>query len=230
MTTIPLPILLLLLYALLDKEPISKEMASVNNDQNPPEEDKLLDSRQTISFSDRLHDAKHILSYILFLFITYLSEYLSNHTIITTLAFPNAPFNPRDHNPYYLLAYHIGKFVGRSHLFLVSTACPKLVLYIRIKRTWVLALIAFLHGVFFFLASWFRFVSCVEIIIALCATEGFTAGSMYLNSAHTVSDLITHPEKREFALCLLTVGKRLWKAYSGVNRFISRTVSYETLH
>ena len=153
MTTIPLPILLFLLYALLDKEPISKEMAPVDNDQNPPEEDKLLDSRQTISFSDRLHDAKHILSYILFLFITYLSEYLSNHTIITTLAFPNAPFNPRDHNPYYLLAYHIGKFVGRSHLFLVSTACPKLVLYIRIRRTWVLALIAFLHGVFFFLVS-----------------------------------------------------------------------------
>ena len=216
MITIPWPILLFLLYALLDKEPIGKEMASTNNDQNTPEKDKLLPSTQTISFSDKLHVAKHILPYILFLFITYFSEYLSNHAIITTLAFPNAPFNPRDHYPYYLLAYHVGKFMGRSHLFLVSAACPKLVLYIRVRRTWVLALIAFLHGVLFFLASWFRFVPCVEIIIALCATEGFTAGSMYLNSAHTVSDLITHPERREFALCLLTVGNACGKLTAGL--------------
>ena len=103
MITIPWPILLFLLHALLDKEPIGKEMAPVNNDQNPPEEDKLLASRQTILFSDRLHVTKHIFPYILFLFITYFTEYLSNHAIITTLAFPNAPFNPRDHYPYYLL-------------------------------------------------------------------------------------------------------------------------------
>ena len=56
----------------------------------------------------------------------------------------------------------------------------------------------------------------MEIIIALCATEGFTAGSMYLNSAHTVSDLITHPEKREFALCLLTVGNACGKLTAGL--------------
>ena len=174
MITIPWPILLFLLYALLDKEPIGKETAPVNNDQSPWEEDKLLDSRQTISFSDRLHVAKHILPYILFLFITYFSEYLSNHAIITTLAFPNAPFNPWDHYLYYLLAYHVGKFMDRSHLFLASAACPKLVLYIRVRRTWILASIAFLHGVFFFLASWFRFVPCEKIIIALCATEGFS--------------------------------------------------------
>ena len=161
MIIIPWPILLFLIYALLDKEPIGKEMAPANNDQNQPEEDKLLACGKTISFSDRLHAARHILPYILFLFITYFSEYLSNYAIITTLAFLNAPFNPRDHYPYYLLAYHIEKFVGRSHLFLVSAACPKLVLYIRVRRTWILALIAFLHGAFFFLASWFRFVPCV---------------------------------------------------------------------
>ena len=216
MITILWPILLFLLYALLVKDAIGKEMEPANNDQNPPEEDKFLASRHTISFSDRLHVAKHILPYILFLFITYFSEYLSNHAIITTLAFSNAPSNPRDHYPYYLLAYHVGKFMGRSHLFLVSAAWLKLVLYIRVRRTWILALTAFLHGVFFFLASWFRFLPCVEIIIALCATEGFTAGSMYLNSAHTVSDLITHPEKRELALCLLTVGNACGKLTAGL--------------
>ena len=39
---------------------------------------------------------------------------------------------------------------------------------------------------------------------------------MYLNSAHTVSDLITHPEKRVFALCLLTVGNACGKLTAGL--------------
>ena len=107
--------------------------------------------------------------------------------------------------------------MGRSHLFLVAAVSPKLVQHIRIKRTWILALVAFLHGVFFFLASWFRFVPRVEIIIALCMTEGFTAGSMYLNSAHTVSDVIADPERREFALCLLTVGNACGKLTAGLS-------------
>ena len=216
MITIPWPILFFLLYALLDKGPIGKKMATaISSEDNLSEEDKR-ENKQSISFSDRLEVAKEIFPFILFLFITYFSEYLSNHAIITTLAFPNAPFNPRDHYPYYILSYHIGKFMGRSHLFLVSAVSSTLVHYVRVRRTWILALIEFLHGVFFFLASWFRFVPRVEIIIALCATEGFTAGSMYLNSVHTVSDLIADPERREFALCLLTVGNASGKLTAGL--------------
>lgn len=212
MLTIPWPSLLFLLYALLDKEPIGKKKIITDSEDNQPVEDNT----QSFTFSDRLTVAKDIFPYIVFLFITYFSEYISNHAIITTLAFPNAPFKPRDHYPYYILSYHVGKFMGRSHLFLVSAISPKLVQHIRVRRTWILALIAFLHGVFFFLASWFRFVPRVEIIIALCFTEGFTAGSMYLNSAHTVSDMITDPERKEFALGLLTVGNACGKLVAGV--------------
>ena len=215
MVTIPWPLLFLLLYALLDKGPIRKKEPSIGNDVILPEGDNFED-KQGSSFRERLFVAKKIFPYILFLLITYFSEYISNHAIITTIAFPNAPFKPRDHYPYYILSYHIGKFMGRSHLLLVSAVCPKLVQHVRIRRTWILALIEFLHGVFFFLASWFRFVPRVEVIIALCATEGFTAGSMYLNSAHTVSDMIADPERREFALCLLTVGNACGKLSAGL--------------
>ena len=212
MTTIPWPFLLLLFYALLDKEPIGKKEIIPGSEDHPPVEDDTT----TFSFRDRLNVAKDIFPYITFLFITYFSEYLSNHAVITTLAFPNAPFKPRDHYPYYILSYHVGKFMGRSHFFLVSAINPKLVHYIRVRRTWILALIAFLHGLFFFLASWYRFVPRVEIIIALCFTEGFTAGSMYLNSAHTVSELIADQQKKEFALSLLTVGNACGKLAAGL--------------
>ena len=212
MTTIPWPFLLLLFYALLDKEPIGKKEIIPFSEDHPPVEDDTT----TFSFRDRLNVAKDIFPYITFLFITYFSEYLSNHAVITTLAFPNAPFKPRDHYPYYILSYHVGKFMGRSHFFLVSAINPKLVHYIRVRRTWILALIASLHGLFFFLASWYRFVPRVEIIIALCFTEGFTAGSMYLNSAHTVSELIADQQKKEFALSLLTVGNACGKLAAGL--------------
>ena len=212
MTTIPWPFLLLLFYALLDKEPIGKKEIIPFSEDHPPVED----DSTTFSFRDRLNVAKDIFPYITFLFITYFSEYLSNHAVITTLAFPNAPFKPRDHYPYYILSYHVGKFMGRSHFFLVSAINPKLVHYIRVRRTWILALIASLHGLFFFLASWYRFVPRVEIIIALCFTEGFTAGSMYLNSAHTVSELIADQQKKEFALSLLTVGNACGKLAAGL--------------
>lgn len=212
MTTIPWPFLLLLFYALLDKEPIGKKEIIPFSEDHPPVEDDTT----TFSFRDRLNVAKDIFPYITFLFITYFSEYLSNHAVITTLAFPNAPFKPRDHYPYYILSYHVGKFMGRSHFFLVSAINPKLVHYVRVRRTWILALIASLHGLFFFLASWYRFVPRVEIIIALCFTEGFTAGSMYLNSAHTVSELIADQQKKEFALSLLTVGNACGKLAAGL--------------
>lgn len=212
MITIPWPFLLILFYALLDKEPIRKKQTIARNEDHPFVEDNT----QVFTFLDRLTVAKNIFPYIIFLFITYFSEYLSNHAVITTLAFPNAPFKPRDHYPYYILSYHVGKFMGRSHLFLVSAIDPKLVHYIRVRRTWILALIAFLHGLFFFLASWYRFVPRVEIIIALCFTEGFTAGSMYLNSAHTISELMADQEKKEFALSLLTVGNACGKLAAGL--------------
>ena len=212
--TITWPFLLLFLYVVLDKESLKREQSIAEENAGVVEEDEK--GHITISFSNKVTIAKDIFPFILFLFVTYFSEYLSNHAIITTLGFPNAPFAPRDHYPYYILCYHVGKFLGRSHMFIISAINPIIISYVHVKRTWVLALIVFLHGIFFLLASWFRFVPRVEIILALCFTEGFTAGSMYLNSALTVSGQITDPEGREFALCLLTVGNACGKLTAGL--------------
>lgn len=216
MMTIPWPLLFFVLFALLDKERLLQITLPSPRSEETEEDNSGQDTKQFVNFKDKLKVAKKIFPYITFLFITYFSEYLSNHAIITTIAFPKAPFQPRDHYPYYLLSYHVGKFLGRSHLFLVSAVCPGIVPYIRVRRTWILALIACLHGFIFFLASWFRFIPGVEIIIALCSSEGFTAGSMYLNSAHTVSDLIENDERRGFALSLLTVGNACGKLGAGL--------------
>ena len=185
--------------------------------QAPPREGReaVVTSAGALSWREKIDGVKQISPYIFFLFVTYLAEYLANHAVITTLAFPSSSFSPRDHYPYYLLSYHVGKFLGRSHFFVVSTFFPSALPRIAIKKTWLLALLEVLHLVFFFLVAWYRFVTEAWIIILLCFTEGFTAGSMYVNSAHAVSDKIPAPALREFALCILTVGNAFGKLTAG---------------
>lgn len=216
---------MLILYAILEKKgedagaKLEKDRGGVkysklssSDDSDEPESALPND----LTWKDKLSVAKQILPYITFLFLTYFAEYLSNQGVITTLAFSNSSFNPRDHYQYYIVCYHVGKFLGRSHIFLLSCTCSKAIPYVRVKKTWILALVEIAHLLFFLFASWFRFVPHVSIIMTLCFTEGFVAGSMYVNSAYTVSEVISDAKQREFALGLLTIGNGLGKLSAGL--------------
>ena len=214
---------MLFLYAFLEKKQHSinvkqKESGGAKYNKLPTSSDTD-DSDSApgneLAWKEKLLVAKRILPYITFLFLTYYAEYLSNQGVITTLAFSDSSFSPRDHYQYYIVCYHVGKFLGRSHIFLLSCTCSKVIPYVRVRKTWILALVEIAHLVFFLFASWFRFVPHVSIILILCVTEGFVAGSMYLNSAHTVSDVIDDPKEREFALGLLTIGNGLGQLTAG---------------
>ncbi|KAK3735668.1 hypothetical protein QZH41_002560 [Actinostola sp. cb2023] len=221
----PWPLFYFLLYALLNKEPIAQSRGKdlkMTHKKVDGEAVGTLEESENISQNDandltkRLATAMTISPFIFFLFVTYFSEYLANHAVITTLAFPSNTISPRDHYPYYMLTYHIGKFLGRSHIFLITCYNPGLLKYVLIKRTWVLALISFLHLVLFLLMSWYRFVGHISLVIILCITEGFTAGSMYVNSVHAVTEAIGDVKQKEFALGLLTVGDATGKLLAGV--------------
>ena len=221
-TTIPWPFLVLLMYAFLKNNDIygtAKEHGDVNYKELPSSENDTDEPRGTfqnsLTWKEKFSVAKQILPYIIYLFLTYFAEYLSNQAIITTIAFSNVSFSPRDHYQYYIVCYQVGKFLGRSHIFFLSCTCSKVIPYVRVKKTWILALIEMGHLLFFVFASWFRFVPHVSIILILCVTEGFVAGSMYVNSAHTVSEVISEPKRREFALGLLTIGNGLGKLSAG---------------
>lgn len=221
-TTIPWPFLVLLMYAFLEKNDINgktKERGNVNYEKLPSSENNTDEPegnfQNSLTWNEKFSVAKQILPYIIYLFLTYFAEYLSNQAIITTITFSNASFSPRDHYQYYIVCYQVGKFLGRSHIFFLSCTCSKVIPYVRVKKTWILALIEIGHLLFFVFASWFRFVPHVSIILILCITEGFVAGSMYVNSAHTVSEVICEPKQREFALGLLTIGNGLGKLSAG---------------
>ena len=224
LTTLPWLFLVLILYNILEKKDKGeyaekKEDKGLEYSRLPVSSDsEELDRtpESDLTWNERFSVAKQISPYITFLFLTYFAEYLSNQGIITTLAFSNSSFSPRDHYQYYIICYQLGKFLGRSHIFLLSCTCSKMIPYVRVKRTWILALIEIAHLFFFLFASWFRFVPHVSIILILCFTEGFVAGSMYVNSAYTVSEVVSEPKQKEFALGLLTLGDGLGKLTAGL--------------
>lgn len=209
------------MYSILEK----KDFGAKETDSGSTKYEKLPSSENDfdepasfengLAWKEKFSVAKQILPYIIYLFLTYFAEYLSNQAIVTTLAFSNASFSPRDHYQYYIVSYQLGKFLGRSHIFILSCTCSKVIPYVRVKKTWILALVEIGHLLFFLFASWFRFVPHVSVILILCVTEGFIAGSMYVNSAYTVSEVVSEPKQREFALGLLTIGNGLGKLTAG---------------
>ena len=227
MITLPWPVLILVFYHLLDKTNLQTKTTTHDGAQytaigSPPQEEEDESSLRKgissnkLSIYEKCCVAKEVSPYTLFLFLAYFAEYLSNQSIITTLSFPNAPFNPRDHYLYYIWTYHAGKFLGRSHFLIVSIIYPPLLPYIHVRKTWILAIIEIAHMMFFLLALWYRFVPHVSIVLILCFTEGFTAGSIYVNSAHTVSEMIDNQKKRELGLAFLTLGNACGKLAAGM--------------
>ena len=223
-TTIPWLLLVLITYYILEKkgiDSITKEDAGVEYKQLPSSEKTPLDEAPTspehgLSWKEKFSVARQILPYVNFSFLTYFAAYLSTQSIITTLTFSNSSFTPRDHYQYYIICYQVGEFLGRSHIFLLSCTCSKVVPYVRVEETWIFAVVEIAHLMFFIFATWFRFVPHVSIVLMFCATGGFVAGSMYVNSAHTVFKVFPDPKQREFALGLLTIGNDVGQLTAGL--------------
>jgi len=225
MFTIPLPVLLLIFYALLDKDLITngnrsgEEHSNVKytiigstSDTHSPDQSVALPEKPPCS--EKLRIGLKILPFIIPLFLSFFAEYLSNSSVITSIAFPESHLRPRDHFLFYSLAYRSGKFFGRSYLFIFACLPQDTLEFLSCNKTWVFAVLEMSHLIFFLFESWYHFVSYVWIIIALCSTLGLVAGMIVVHSPHAVSRYVS-PEEKEFALGLLTVGNSLGGLVAG---------------
>lgn len=223
--TIPLPLLVLVFYAVLDKEYISngaysspKEHTEVEYSivgSTPDTTDQTVTVPHKQPCDEKLRIGLRILPFIIPLFLSFFAEYMSNSSVITTIAFPNSQVLPRDHFLYYSLSYRIGKFIGRSYLFVFACLPPEATEFLKCDRTWIFAAFEMAHLVFFLFESWYHFVWYIWIMIALCSTLGLFAGMIVLHSPHAVARH-TAPEEREFALGLLTAGNAVGAFVAGL--------------
>lgn len=226
MITIPFPALWLVFYFILDKSYISNEPQGAQKRteikytslKNSPDESA---NRPTtiggiFSCTEQLRIAFKILPFILSLFLSFFAEYLSNSSVITSIAFPDSKLHPRDHFLVYFLSYMLGKFVGRSHLFIFSFLPSEATEFLMCDKTWIFAVLEMGHLLFFLFESWYHFLPSIWIMVVLCSTLGLVAGIIVVQSPHAVSRNVS-PEEKEFALGLLTIG-------NGVGGFLAGLV------
>lgn len=113
-------------------------------------------------------------------FVGYFSEFLTLNGVVTTLAFPHSPFDPRNHFVYYACVFMIGECIGRSYIslmLLLNSKCTPV-----IAKTWILSIVLLSLFIFFTLASWYRFLHSVWVVLFLIFMVGLLAGSLYLNT------------------------------------------------
>lgn len=216
---------MLVFYALLDKDNIAngrysspKEHVEVQYSivaSTSDTTDQVAIDPQNPPCGEKLRIGIRILPFIIPLFLSFFAEYMSNSSVITTIAFPNSQVLPRDHFLYYSLSYRIGKFIGRSYLFIFACLPADAVEFLKCDRTWIFALLEMAHLIFFLFESWYHFVWYIWIIISLCSTLGLVAGMIVLHSPHAVSRYVAADE-REFALGLLTAGNAVGAFVAGL--------------
>ena len=125
LVTSALPLLYLTSYPTLAKK--HKDMrttaASHKNVQYSP-----LNSQKTellLSCKEKIEVVWKTAPLLIFFVQSYALEYLIMQAIVTTIAFLNAPFDPRNHYVYYMLCFTAGEFVGRSYVSIAGVISPE---------------------------------------------------------------------------------------------------------
>ena len=200
------PFLLPIFYLLMDKKHCNEESVSKPTSYedvpysplNPvPEENarKLtLQERVKVMWENGL--------LFVSLFIGEFCEYLLIGAIVTTLAFPNAPFTPRDHYQYYVLASMIGELLGTSYGLVMF--CLKCRLPDYTKHTWLFAMITTACTSFLASAAWFRFLQSVWVVICVVFVVGLTNGALYNCTFAAAAASKSSSRHKGFALAFLT--------------------------
>ena len=149
---------------------------SSSNEDSASSEDGSLTCREKFMV------IRQMLPNLIPIYIAWFSEYMIIQAVITTLAFPNAPFRPRDHYQYYIFVFLGGEVVGRSYLVVLSYIKAEWAEKAKFPYLWVLSIIEVTHLLFFILAAWYRFLPSVWIVLLLSFTGGATIGVFFVNA------------------------------------------------
>lgn len=147
----------------------------------------------------KLKALKEICPWILCVVISWMSEFLVMQSVITTYAFPNSPFPPRDHYQYYITLFLLGEFIGRSYLAVVSFIKEELVPKLMVRKLWALTIIEVCILVFCLFAAWYRFLPDITTLLLLSLLAGLIIGIIYANVLQVFTESYEFPVK-EFVL------------------------------
>lgn len=198
-------VLLLIFYALMERKHSPCWQSTANGithkdiQYSPIEEQETELSDGQLTWKEKRSAIKRVFPIIASIISAWIAEYLIIQSVITTIAFPSAPFPPRDHYQYYIFVFLFGELFGRSYLIVLSYFLPSLAGKLTIRRIWFLAAAEICILVFFLLAAWYRFLTDVSIVLILAFIGGLIIGIMYV-SMLTIYSEVEDPKSREFVL------------------------------
>ena len=135
------------------------------------------------------------------LFASIFSKQLLVSGVVTTKAFTDVPFTPRNQYLLYMLAYGTGDFLGRPYLGFFSL-CGIQDKFI-IRKTWILAFLNVSILIFMVFDSWFRLLPDLYVAVVLVLINSLLSGMVFVNSFLIVGESLSVEEKR-FCRALLT--------------------------
>ena len=147
----------------------------------------------------KLKALKEICPSMMCVVISLMSEFLVMEAVITTYAFPNSPFPPRDHYQYYINLFLLGELIGRSYLAVVSFVKEELVPKLMVRKLWALKIIEVCILIFCLLATWYRFLPDITTLLLLSFLGGLIIGIIYANVLQVFTESYEFP-LREFVL------------------------------
>ena len=154
--------------------------------------------------AEKLQAIKQILPTILCVVISWMSEFLVTQGVVTTYAFPNSPFPPRDHYQYYITLFLLGEFIGRSYLAFVSLIKPEFLPKVMVRKLWLLTIIEVSILVLCLFAAWYRFLPDITSLLFITFSAGLIIGIMYANVLQVFTESYEFP-LREFVLGFVAV-------------------------
>ncbi|XP_031559248.1 protein BTN1-like [Actinia tenebrosa] len=157
-----------------------QEPESESNETSPNTKASIFVERDSLTWKEKMSAMRTIFSLTLIpLFAAWLSEYLIIQSVLTTIAFTNASFRPRDHYQYYIFVFMLGEVFGRSYSAVVSYLKPSWISSPTWKQLWALSIIEILHLLFFIFESWYRFLPGVSVVLLLCLSAGVVIGMLF---------------------------------------------------
>ena len=163
------------------------------------ENDEYNPTSPTLTRAEKLGTIRQILPTVLCVVISWSSEFLVMQAVLTTYAFPNSPFPPRDHYQYYITLFLLGEFIGRSYLAVISIVKFEILPKLMIRILWVPTVIEVCILVFCLFAAWYRFLPNVAPVLLLSFSAGLIIGILYANVLQLFTESFEFPF-REFVL------------------------------
>ncbi|EDO42715.1 predicted protein [Nematostella vectensis] len=209
--SLPLCFVPLLSHWLLDKTPL-QEVDSYTGVQYTKTDHQEPHEEKPTPMIDTKHKTYRVVSMLWticplagYLYLSKMSRYICTNALLTSIAFSNAPFLPRDHNQYYILLFDCARLLGSTGPILTSPAGPEWQELFKIRRIWIVAILDVIPIFLYLLTSWFRFITNYRIIFAVCFAHGIISGMLAVYAVIYTADQFVTKEEKGVAMGLVEV-------------------------